>query len=614
MAGYKQSVLDLKPLSFLTFDADATFDPVSGYLTTPNTTIDESGNGNYGLMITTNNPIKPYAFGTQSLVKREIFADQYALTIAPYSYDTRATFPFEKAMMTIPYNTSMNLPTDFSYVFLINKSSNEVINNYIFHTESSTYTVATFNPGKSYSRTIFQKGVKAAMTLNYPYGTPAYATFTFPTYAFNWNLPTNFHNVTHHIAITFKVNNLGGGQYSSTASIYYDGYCILSYTSPNQFGIIDSSNTSDVQIGGNNSDVNYDYCNDRQTCPLVIDQFAVFNYCLTPNNVADLVKKVDSYQAFIGYSSPAIYMPLQELAVSSNAITNFGSAGVSPTYVGTNFQVIRQQIGPPNLMNDPSVSFVAGGMIKIPPLFNNQVPFNPTDDWTIEFWLKINSSTPGVVMSLQSDVYPFTGILMEVNTRNGAAAAGSIEVSIDENTRIQTTQYDASGSTIYWNDATWHHHCMIRRGTSFEYWIDGVIVNSIAVSSGPMIPNYSGAVYFMGMGPGKLEVVGNMCHIAMYTSALQSQQIQARAYYFVKYMIVGKVTLQGAPHKALIRVYDHNSGQFLSSATSDPSSGNYQFNVYNDNFVDVMVLDPSNPNIRYRSYGPVVANSYFDLF
>lgn len=615
MAGYKQTIKNLSPKIFLTFDSDSTFDPVSGYNTFNNVIIDESGNGNDGLIITTSQPIKPYAMGAFGLVGQETYADQYSMTFCPRGFDTNAAFPYEKVMVIVPDNNSIQIPYDFTISFLFNKSSHEDIRSYTYNTTTGQYYYDTSSAAyaKSYFRQIFRKGLQVGMTVNYPYYSTSYCQFTFPSIALNWNLPSDFHDRTHHIVMTNKVNDLGGGQHTSTVCVFVDGYMIATNTTNPSYASTNSANTSEYQLGGTNDPVNYNYCNDRQTCALTIDQFVVFDFALNTNQVGDLIKKLDTYTNFLLLSKPALYWPMSDISTFTNSVTNLGTTTSYPaTYVGTGTQITKSRPGPDRLMLEPSVKFTNGGMLSCLTNTNGAVPFNPSDDYTVEFWVNYETSTPGVIFSCQSNFYPFKGLLVEVNTNNGSQQTGMIEVSVNEVTRIITPSTGLNGDALYWNDGKWHHICVIRRSTTLEFWIDATLIGKIPVPTGALLDN-AGSIYMMGMGPGHLEVGGYLSQIALYTTALQHQQIQARSNYFTKYLLIGSVTLQGVPHKALIRVFEHSSGRLLTTGMSDPSTGHYVINCYTENLIDVMILDMTNSNVRPRTLGPCLPNLYSDL-
>ena len=81
MAGFKNSVMSLSPVCFLTFDGDS-FDNTTKQYTgsMPATLLDESGNSNNALLLTENPTFSNYRLGQVSLNDVEV-STQYSLAL-----------------------------------------------------------------------------------------------------------------------------------------------------------------------------------------------------------------------------------------------------------------------------------------------------------------------------------------------------------------------------------------------------------------------------------------------------------------------------------------------------------------------------------------------------
>ena len=185
-----------------------------------------------------------------------------------------------------------------------------------------------------------------------------------------------------------------------------------------------------------------------------------------------------------------------------------------------------------------------------------------------------------------------------------------IQIRFDDTNFLTAPQFNSKGGNSSYNDGVIRHYAIVRSGTTVMLYIDGVVVNSIEMTSGSLIPNY-GVLYFMGMGPGDTNTNGVMGQFVFYNRALGRQEITARSFFNVKMIIKGRVTLQGTPYKCNIRIYQHGTGQLLHEYDSD-TNGDYSINVYTNNFVDIMFLDKQYTSVQMRVIGPIIAHEYVD--
>lgn len=619
MAGYKQSVKNLTPKVFLTFDQDTDFNRGTGYLTAINL-YDESGNGNNGVIDSDTTQPQSYAMGTVSLVGTEINSQQSSFTFAPLEYNSAATFPLQKTLIEIPSSVSNQVPNDFTVMFLLKKkqSSRNLMDSIKWDYTTSQY--AGSKPGGySYNRTIFRKGLQIGMQINMPWGNQESLQFNFPGYLTTVNissLPTSFYNNTHHITMSHKVIQLGFGVYQSKYTVYYDGITIVSYTGPASNIANTALNTTSWQLGGNLDTSDPDYLNDRTTTTTIIDQFTIFDYALTSNQVMDCFKKTGDYYTLIKRSAPGLYIPFddKEATVGTTMRVDEGlPSNATANYSARTPFTGRQTPTTTKIGGDLGVTF-NNGMSYI----NTQNGYSPTPvinssgDFTLEFWCQFQNLQRSVIFSCQGIIYPFAGLLIEANVRDGDEHEGSIQVSLNQNTYLCTPEFDVSGNRMSYADNVYRHYGIIRRGTTLELWIDGVLSVSIPVFSTTLVSD-TGQLYLMGMAPGQLMTNGSLCHLVFYpTRALGGYELQGRAYFTVAMLLKGKITLQGVPYPGTVRIFDHNTGVLMYEYKAG-ADGLYSFNVYSNNYLDVMFFSSTDMNVRYQTVGPILATQYADV-
>lgn len=204
-------------------------------------------------------------------------------------------------------------------------------------------------------------------------------------------------------------------------------------------------------------------------------------------------------------------------------------------------------------------------------------------------------------------------MLVQLNRRNDVFSNGSIQFNINEDVYLVSKAVSDFGSTpLYYNDGNWHHCALVRRGTKIELWLDGILHASTTAALS-VIPGVGpGQIYLMAMMPGKLNATGNMAHVVTTERALQPQEIRARNNYAILYRVKGAVTLQGVPYRANIRVYRHSNGELLQEILSDPNDGTYTIHLVDNSFIDLMILNMQDANVRYRAFGPILPSTYED--
>ena len=626
MAGYKMTALRYKPTCCITFDGESNYD-YQGYLRVPQV-YDSSGFDNHGVMLATNQVVKPYG-ATTSLLPRESGYDQYSMCFSPRGHDTNMSFPYDAARVEVFSSNSIDLETDFTISFLFNKKeSDNWFVNAIYDPVTNTYKPSPSSTGKSIRRTIFQKGLQVGLVWVNPWGGNDYLEVSFPTGTQNIAINganadvntnrvfKNFYDRTFHITMTCKVNKIGTNLFQIVEELWVDGIIILSRKGNVTSNPSLNPNTASFMIGGNNSTFDPFYCNDRQTSPLFIDNFLVYDRCLSNDEIASLYKKVFDYDVYTKRWYPLLYAQMGGENLNPNQTANNGVLDVNPsnncvlTYFGNQSQV-KNEVGPKRLINESAIEFKDLGMARISNTYTSPV-INSSGDYTLEFFAKFSSTERGVIFSAQTDYFPYKGILIEGNVFADQHQVGSLQVTLEDGIYINTKGLNPDGSYIQYNDGEFHHYVVIRRGNKFEFWIDGYLIETKYGNAGNMITSF-GSIYLMGMMPEKQYIYGSMCQLAYYDYAMQEHNIRAKAFFFTRVRMKGRVTLQGVPHGATIRIMDHTTGKFLTEGMCDGSTGLYDIDVYTDHYIDIMVFDKFNPNVRYRAFGPDRAEEFTDI-
>lgn len=599
MTGFKQAILDLSPKFFITFDGDS-FDPINrSLLTLPSEIYDESGLGNKASLHVDNTTYRGYRLGMPSLVDLEP-ADQSAAAFGWAGAQPSHPDVWAKSWLEIPHSVDFAFPTNGSYS--VSLMFNKIASEAIFRNYTGTFNYSDL------SRTILSKGLALNMRIIDRYYDIGTLQVVYPAGTLSLALTQGFYNTPNHIAFTWEVVFNATSSYTGTATLYINSVAV-STASHTFFDTPPNTNVSTSwNIAGTNSAspvlVNKD---DRATTGTIFDQVACFGRAISSDEVASLYKKTRTYENIIKTSLPSNYWTFAD-DESTLEFEVTQDVGINPgVYLGGNAKVLRHQSGPANIPGSIAAKFQDGGTASVHTNFPYSPIFNPTGDYSVEFWFTCTSIERGVILSIQHDLSPYNGILVQINQKNNGFSNGCIQYSINENTLINSID-----GTFY-NTGSFHHAVLVRRGSKIEMWLNGIKQSEVTAALSTITGNGSGQLFVMGMGPGRLSANGKMAHLALYPKALQPQEIRIRNAYAILYRVRGTVSLMGAPYRANIRVYKHTDGTLLQEAFSDPSDGTYLIKLADNNLVDLYVLNRQDRNVRNRAYGPITPALHEDL-
>jgi len=608
MASYKQAILNAGPMAFITFDGDAYDHANFNLLATPELIIDESGNGNNALFHEDQPTYQGYMLGRTSLVNLEP-ANMYAISLGYNGlYPAYLGTFWPKTYMEIPNSSSFAFPNlgSFSVMLMYYKSGIETK----FRQDSQTY-LGAYNYD-NLTRTIISKGTFFVM-----YSETDWSS------GINWlkvvgpdgvTLSTQFNSSGamsgdyKHITYTWNVQpNLPTSKWISTSTLYVNGIQ-MAQSVKTYLDVYPNTNTADsFFIGGNPNAPTVDY-NDRCTEDTRFDQIAVFQTALSAYDVQFFFKKTVTYQNLLYARFPSMVIPFNDPEVPNTyAIQSLtGDSGVCQGAAGAMTAYIqRQQPGPSNIPGSSSTLFQDGGMAMFNPGAYQSDPFSPSGDFTVDFWFTCTSGSRGVIYAALDGNYNFFGISLQINWANNQNLPGALQFNVDGQ------HYVTSKVGNIYNDGFFHYVNLIRRGMTIELWVDGVLQNSLGISSiqSNAYPNY---MTFMSMAPGTLWAQGTLAWFTATTAALTPPEIWARHNYAVIYKITGVITLEGLPTAATVRMYNHITGELVDQTTSSSVDGSYTLQPPVNMDYDIMILNINDATVRYRAYGPLIPSTYTD--
>jgi hypothetical protein len=610
MAGYKQAVLNYNPEVFLTFDGDS-YDHATFALTaSPAVLIDESGNGNNALFHEDQPTYRGYMMARTSLVALEPVG-QNALSLGYNGgYPAMLGTWWPKTYLEIPNTSSFAFPNNgsFSVMLMYQKMGNEQA----FRTFWQTYYAPGQYQYNNLYRTIITKGSYFNLFVENEWGSGSNILKCIGpdgvVLAVNMQNSGADHGDIKHIAYTWNVEvNLPTSKWKSTSSLYMNGI-LMSQSIKTYLDVYPNTNTAEsFFIGGTPVAPDRDY-NDRTTEDTRFDQLAVFNTVLSPYDVQFFYKKTLSYQNMLLARQPLWIVPFNDPEVPSNyGITALiGASGTAQGGLTPSSTIQRQQPGPSNVPGSSATRFQNGAQAYFNPGYYNAPVFDPNADYTIDFWFTCSSGTRGVLFSQYNGDYAYNGMLLQTNWANNILTPGALQFNVDD------THFVSSTPGKIYNDGMYHYVCMIRRGHTIELWVDGILNNSTTIpsTSTAMYPN---TVSMFNMAPGSLSTSGTAWMLSACASALAPPEIWGRYNYALIYKIQGVVTLEGLPTAALIRLYNHTTGEQMQTTTSSSVDGSYTFHPPVNMTYDIMILNSTDTTVRYRAYGPLIPSTFDDF-
>ena len=596
----------------ITFDGDP-YDPVTRTLTTiPQEFMDESGWENNGLLHNESDDHPAYRMGFPGLIELEP-TDQKTVSFGWYGHQPAAPTRWPKCFVEVPHQSHMNLDDNngsFTFSYVINKASNET------HFRDVEYELSgnTAYYSMDLARPLIRKGNVFYMWYQDNWAVSDRLYVQYPGGQIQWDIPAWFYGSNQVITFTWTITEPTTNNFVGVANLYVNGHIYATATHNYTFTFPSSTTTQPVEIAGRILSGGITFA-DRATTSTMMDQIFLLNKGLTPDEVARLYKKARPYDSSILFSQPNHYWPMSDEGTMAVTTMVDMKSGRNGNYRGTASQVVKEQAGPPRVAGALSTYFMNGGMATVHNTSSGlYLPFfNPSGDFTAEFWARIDNTTRSVLFSLQQDNLPYNGILVEANVRANATSTGQIQATIMQGSYLNNLVLRDDGQAYNFVDSQFHHFAVVRKATVVQLWIDAVLHSQTNIAVAAIPSPGPGQLYLMGMMPGNLNTTGYMSGVALYAYALDPHEIRMRNLYSLLYKIKGTVTLQGNPHQATIRAIDHRTGELSQEVLSDSGTGDYQITLYDNSLIDLMALNKQDRNIRYRVYGPITPTPYEDL-
>lgn len=599
MAGYKQTVIADNVATFITFDGDMV-DNVNGtIIASPLQIFDEIQNQNPAILhVESEFPPHGYRAGLPSLVKLEQ-TNQAGLSFGYYGVQSGQ---YIKSYLEIPHSFTYAFPNfgSFTLEFLMKKTNEDAFR--------STHVIDITRP-------IISKAGVISVLYNKPYSYPGTLDVWFPSGNTAQIADTYFIDKTKHIGIVWKIDETQTNVYQSTELIMIDGKILYEHHQTYNGSFPNTNQNNPWFIGGNLGTGAPAY-NDRNTSSLYLDQIAIYDVGLTIDKLSNHYKKIYSYDDMVVNDGAIDYFPLNEInnandwrifnKINSDNGLYYGTLATLDREAPATGLLLQGNATAPKFLQDAMCQFIRLDAYGRPTPW-----FTLNSDYAIEFWFNSSETNICSLFALQDIRPPFKGIEITLNERETVYRNGGLQVCESGNILSSRNVDLSNNQQLHYNDGFWHHLVYQRKGTSLELWLDSQLHLSLPNVATSAI-DYCGAMYLMGNMPRNRTVHGQISKFTRYNFALQSQQIKNRYAYTKIYRIKGVVTLQGVPTRATIRVLDNHTGMLLGEVTSNPNTGEYVFDLSNNNKVDLMVFDRLNSSVRYRAYGAIIPSGNAD--
>lgn len=619
MAGFKQTIRNMDPVLFITFDGE-NFDAGSGNLDNP-VIQDESRYQNNGIFHLGNEPLfypPGYRAGRNSLVDLESTAN-YSMAFGYYGYQAQPIDKWQKAFVEVINQTQYKMEKDlgsFAITFMYNRDANEQngFRDAKFWSNNQTNT-------NTLSRMIVRKAGMVQFRYVDVWAGNDYFELTGPdnkiiSLAENELSFTQFiYRKNTFFSLVYTCEEPQVGTFACKLALWVNGieHKSIKWQTVGAPPVVDTTASWEL-MGTINPSVPTEAYNDRHTTMTTLDQLAVFNKRFTPTDVMDLYRKSRLYDDIVRTSQPNHYYKMDD--VQALPAVMYDKAGdwesgqrANGEYIGSVGKIANRIPGPKTTYGALGTAFQDGGMAVVHSTSSNYSPvWNPsTDFWSFEFWFRASNNGRSVLYSNQSDHYPFRGHLVQLNWRNNTVTPGAIEMQFADEVGqvLASKQVDSNGRPYNFNDNQWHHLCVVREGQRNKLYLDGVLHAEQDMDARRINTSSAGQMYFMGMMPERLFTNGEMCNFATYNRSLQLQEVQSRVRYSQLYRVKGFVTLFGNSYAGTVRAYNHGTGELVASTIASSDTGAYSIDLPNNDLIDLTALNPKDPTIRYRSYGPI---------
>lgn len=580
MAGFKQLLLDMRPVTFLSFDGEQvnreTKQIEDGII------IDESGNMD-GIITQEDNNFVGYWAGIESMVPLDHF-DQHSIRFCPTGANKAAEDAglsrYPKAMISVQNNVAYDFSKkEFTYSFLINHGS-------IYFDEDTwnlpSYTDVIFHHDGilTFTQTTNRHSGSRTEIKLWPFGVIYSAS--------GYLIDKALNDRGNWIVMRFK---------NFRFDLFVDGELVFSRdisSLVDSAGFTLDSKSKILTIGGMPTNYNANLWSDRCCRPYNIDAFAVYNRGLSDLELAKLFRRIWDYDTMVLIDEPDNFLRFDDDNLSKGYIINRSDNSSRRIYImgGTKNVTIRRT---GMVQGTRSMFFSNGANLKTQNASDEFLPLEK--DYTFEFCFKTTDSNRGILFHQGKVLPPFEQMTVWFNSTNGIRNTGAIEITLSADDKIQVP-----GILTY---GDWHHIIVRKKGDYYDVWVDGMkkitSFHHVAEANG-----YSTGVCFLSAPCNSDYIAAELSTAIFYPRSLSDMKILTRTKYDSVYRIRGTVTLMGNPTDAVVRVYSHESGVLLGETNSNPLTGVYVLDLLSNEKVDLFVFKRDDVTVKFRSYGFIV--------
>ena len=623
MAGFKQTVLDLEPEWFLTFDGDAVSPDTKSFVNTQHI-IDETGHTE-GIMHDEDPYYKGYLAGQTSLVEAEInhqasirfganmrnaLAIANGTSLAPCSYielKTANKDKFDKDEFTLillmkkdanPYPdwTWTVRPNASPKVAFLQETFFRLGNLLEFRSEFREYS------GNKYIIDAFfnEDGTPVKSWTN--------GGYDLTSVPWNFGVKETEQSMASFVVIRYKnarFQLMVDGETVMDDSIVTTKYDSATHTVPQMIHRIKAGKLFDELtffLGGRpTEEVRATSPKHQIICKSVFDQVALFSRYVSDEDLVKLFRRVWFRENMYKVSNPNLLIPFND---KSEDVTNQFALSYSInegrydttffTDLPTNliYRLDGQYIG------EYGIRFKKGGML-LPyragssRSFISFVDFNSS--FTLEFSIKGQTAKRCAVFQAQ-EISVQEELSVFANSYDGQYRQGWVEV------RYLHGQTQAFNFDLL--DDRWHKVAIRKNGNKVDIWLDAdrVMSNKDMRFTGNLPPV---TCNLLNSHDPDTDADAAVSQFVYYTKALNDFIMDAHTNYDFFYMVQGQIVQGGNPYRAKVRIYSHTTGRLLNEVWSDATTGNYKAYLGTNEWVDIMVLDSVNNSVQLRAVGPI---------
>lgn len=334
---------------------------------------------------------------------------------------------------------------------------------------------------------------------------------------------------------------------------------------------------------------------------LRMDTFSIAPVYLSNSDMASRYAKSFLYENIITNSNPTYYIKFNDKkSIISNSLeVQIGSPSFTENYI--NPSTTREEPGPETINDSRSFLFNKGDYVYARNYSGVSSLFTSTN-WSVEFWFKTTETDSRVLFQSTADVRnEFPGITVLINSRAGSAISGRLQAIYSTNQHIDTLELDGNSNAYNFNDGQWHHVCFIKDDSDLMLYMDGVSHGTQHVDQKSISQNQ---LMFMFSRNDMQTCVGNMSNFAIYSRALNENEIFARNLYKPEYFFSGSTVISGNPIQSGLKIYNHFTGELINTIETD-SLGNFNVPLFDNREIDIISTSIIGGDIIRKIHGPI---------